>query len=274
MDFGAKARRIERTITRTVDAALGELVGRDEPAPLEIVHAVLDRAEHEVIEIGRGRRVFPFNRLTVQIAGARDREAKARFDAIMAGPPSLAERLEERLARAGCLDARVAVRIAYVASGGAGWQDPRFTVLFDRTAEAPAVPVSPLPAAAVPQLKLTVVKGRAAQRVYVFTGGRIDIGRRAEVVDQRQRVIRTNHIAFTEDGAEENASVSRRHAHIAYADADGGYRVWDDRSAQGTSIMRGGRTIRVPAGVRGTRLAPGDEIVLGRARLKVAIDAG
>jgi hypothetical protein len=270
MDFGAKARRIERTLTRTVDAAIGELVGRTEPAPLEIVHAVLDRAEREVVEIGRGRRVFPFNRLTVQLAGARDRGAKARFDAVCAGPPSLAARVEERLAAAGCPGARVVVKVAYVAERGAGWPDPRFNVLFDRGAEAVPAPAPPSASTPVPQLKLTIVKGRAAQRVYVFAGGRIDIGRRTEVVDQRQRVIRTNHIAFSEDGAEENLSVSRRHAHVALSDG-GTYRVWDDRSAQGTSVVRAGRTIRVPAGARGTRLASGDEIVLGRARLKVAI---
>jgi pSer/pThr/pTyr-binding forkhead associated (FHA) protein len=116
------------------------------------------------------------------------------------------------------------------------------------------------------------VSGSASQRVYAFTGGRIDIGRRAEVLDQRQRLIRTNQVAFAEDGPDENRSVSRRHAHIAYLDDEGAYRIWDDRSAHGTSLVRNGRTIKVPAGARGTRLSPGDEIVLGHARLKVAIE--
>jgi predicted component of type VI protein secretion system len=83
-------------------------------------------------------------------------------------------------------------------------------------------------------------------------------------------VLRTNHVAFSEEEADENLSVSRRHAHIAFD--EGAYRIWDDRSARGTSIVRGGRTVRVPASARGTRLVSGDEIVLGRARLRVAID--
>jgi hypothetical protein len=65
--------------------------------------------------------------------------------------------------------------------------------------------------------------------------------------------------------------VSRRHAHIAFSTEDRCYRVWDDRSAHGTNIVRGGRTIKVPAGARGTKLETGDEIALGHARLRVTM---
>jgi FHA domain len=268
MDLAGKAQKIERKLARSLDAAIGELIGRDDPAPLEIVHAVLDRAEREIQEIGRGRRVFPFTRVRVLVlAEPRDRDTRARLDAVIAGPPSLAERLGERLAAAGCPRARIATEIAYVKQRGGDWQDPRFHVTFDR-ADSAGTLASRAPAA--PRLKLAVVKGRAAQRAYVFAGGRIDIGRRAEVIDQRQRLIRTNQVAFAEDGADENQSVSRRHAHIEFT--DGGYRIWDDRSAHGTSLIRSGRTIKVAAGARGTRLLTGDEIVLGHARVRVAIE--
>jgi hypothetical protein len=275
MDIAGKARKIERKLARTVDAAIGELVGRDEPAPLEIVHAVLDRAEHEVQDIGRGRHVFPFNCVRVQVvAGPPDKGAKARFDAVVAGPPSLMERLADRLRSAGCHDARVVTEVVYVTQRGEDWDDPRFQVTFDRIAETPVEPPPPVRAASaeVPRLKLAVVKGSADQRAYAFTGGRVDIGRRAEVVDQKQRLIRTNQIAFSDEGPEENCTVSRRHAHVEFAAADGCYRIFDDRSTHGTSIVRGGRTIKVPAGARGARLEAGDEIALGRARLKVAIE--
>jgi len=272
MDIAGKARKIERKLARTVDAAIGELVGPDEPAPIEIVHAVLDRAEHEVQDIGRGRRVFPFNCVRVHVLmGPRDKDARARVDAVIAGPPSLAERLADRLRAAGCADMPVATDVVYAKQRGADWESARFHVTFDRVAGAAAASAPPPPAEA-PRIRLTVVKGAAAQRVYAFDGGRIEIGRRAEVLDQRQRLIRTNQVAFSEEGPDENRSVSRRHAHIVYAEHEGDYRIWDDHSAHGTSIVRGGRTIRVPAGARGTRLLPGDEIALGHARLKVAID--
>jgi hypothetical protein len=275
MDIAGKARKFERKLARTVDAAIGELVGRDEPAPLEIVHAVLDRAEHEVQDIGRGRHVFPFNCVRVHVvAGPRDKEAQARFDAVVAGPPSLGERLADRLRSAGCRDARVVTEVVYVTQRGDDWEDPRFQVTFDRIVEAPVEPPPPSPAAPaeVPRLKVTVVKGSADQRAYAFTGGRVDIGRRAEVVDQKQRLIRTNQIAFSEEGLDENRTVSRRHAHVEFAAADGCYRIFDDRSTHGTSIVRGGRTIKVPPGARGARLEAGDEIALGHARLKIAIE--
>jgi hypothetical protein len=271
MDIAGKARKLERTLARSVDAAIGELVGRDDAAPLEIVHAVVDRAEREVLEIGRGRRVFPFNRVTVQIAGARDREARARVEAVLAGPPSLAERLDERLRASGCAHVNVAVRVVHVADRAEGWSNPRFNVSFDRVVEpAPSAPVASMPMA-VPRLKLTVTKGQAAQRIYVFTGGRVDVGRCGDVVDRRQRIVRTNHVAFLENG-DENLSVSRRHAHITFSEQDGAYRIWDDRSAQGTSIVRKGRSIRVTPGARGAKLVSGDELVLGRAHVKVTID--
>lgn len=274
MDIAGKARKIERKLARTVDAAIGELVGREEPAPLEILHAVLDRAEHQVQDIGRGRRVFPFTCVRLHVvAAAKDKESRARFDAVVAGPPSLDERLADRLRSVGCGDVRIATEIVYVKQRADDWDDARFHVTFDRAARKPVEPpVVPAAPAEVPRLKLTVVKGSAEQRAYAFAGGRIDIGRRAEVVDQKQRLIRTNQVAFAEEGADENRTVSRRHAHVEFVEAGGHYRVYDDRSTHGTSVVRGGRTIKVPAGTRGARLETGDEIALGHARLKVVIE--
>jgi hypothetical protein len=51
---------------------------------------------------------------------------------------------------------------------------------------------------------------------------------------------------------------------------NGELRLFDDRSAHGTSIVRNGKTISVPAGSKGVRLQSGDEVVLGDARLRVS----
>ena len=110
---------------------------------IEIVHAVLDRAEQEVQEIGRGRRVFPFNCVRVHVVAALDdKEARARFDAVADGPPSLAERLADRLRSAGCSEVRTATEIVYVPQAGDGWDDPRFHVEFDRVADAAQRPAA------------------------------------------------------------------------------------------------------------------------------------
>jgi FHA domain len=270
MDIVGKARRLERKIARSVDAALGEFVARPSGSAIEIVHAVVDQAEERVQEAGRGRRVFPFNRILIQMMlPAGDTEGRARFAAVAEGPPSIAQRVRDRLRARGCQVDAPQVEISYVSVPGRNWASPNFHVEFDRV-DLPPVPAAAAPSAgAPPRLKMTVVAGAADQRVYAFAGGRIDIGRQTEVFDGRQRLVRRNQVAFAEDN-ELNGTVSRRHAHIVYA--AGEYRLCDDRSSHGTAIVRNGRTIPVPSGLRGTRLQPGDEILLGRARLRVAIE--
>jgi len=259
-----------------VDAAVGEFLGdTGGVSALEIVHAVVDAAEQQVQEAGRGRRLFPFNRVVVYVpASARDKQARARFAAVAAGPPSLTSRLRERLEAAGCKADDLSADIVYVAKAQPEWKSPDYHVDFERGAPAVAAP-EPEPEQRPedpPRLRLTVIAGTADRKVLLFDGGRIDIGRRAEVLDARQRLVRTNHVAFIEEGEEVNRTVSRRHAHIIYNPTVREYRLWDDRSAHGTALVRGGRMIPVPSGARGTRLQSGDEIVVGQARLRVSLE--
>jgi len=104
---------------------------------------------------------------------------------------------------------------------------------------------------------------------FSLAAARIDIGRGAEVRDHRNRLIRTNHVAFSEGEGGVNETVSRAHAHIAYEPATGRFRLHDDGSEHGTGIIRGGKTIAVLRGTRGVRLQPDDEVVLGEARVRV-----
>jgi pSer/pThr/pTyr-binding forkhead associated (FHA) protein len=99
----------------------------------------------------------------------------------------------------------------------------------------------------------------------------VAIGRGADVRDSRNQLLRVNHVAFTESEQEINRTVSRRHARIELDEATGRPRLVDDNSAQGTSVIRGGRGIAVPRGSRGLGLKSDDEIVLGQARIKVQV---
>jgi pSer/pThr/pTyr-binding forkhead associated (FHA) protein len=89
------------------------------------------------------------------------------------------------------------------------------------------------------------------------------------VRDSRNRLIRTNDVVFKDGAGAVNETVSRRHAHIDRGESAGDYRLFDDRSAHGTAIVRNGKTVSVPASSRGVRLQSGDEIVLGEARVRV-----
>jgi hypothetical protein len=271
MDIVGKARKLERRIARSVDVAVQEFVGRGVPSALEIVHAVIDCAERQVQEGGRGRRVFPFNRMTVHLlAGPRDHERRARYAALFDGPPSITERVREALTSAGCRVDGLTVIVAFAPKRSAQWIAQEFHVEFDRVAAVPGGATAGA-SSEPPRITLTVTNGKAAKRAYELRQARIDIGRRAEVLDARQKLIRKNDVAFAEDGPDANQSVSRRHAHIAYDEERREYRVCDDRSAHGTSVIRDGKTIPIPAGPRGVRLKAGDEILLGQARIKISM---
>jgi len=266
MDILGKARRLEAKITARLDRAAKEFAGSGAREPLEIVHAILDIVEREIQPGSRGTRVFPFNRIEIAVL-APSREARGRLEAVFGGDTPLPSRIVERLRSGGCATADLVVSIDYVARGQKTWRTREFDVAFGRVAE----PIAGQPTldSTPARIDLSVARGVAERRRYSFLAHRIDLGRCAEVRDSRNRLVRTNHVAFTEGSGEVNQSVSRQHAHIAYEPRTGQFRLHDDGSGHGTGIVRDGRTVDVPRGSRGVRLQSGDEIVLGEARLRV-----
>ena len=268
MNILSKARKLETIIARTVDDAAQRVAPSGSREPLELVHAILDAVEEQVQPAGRGTHVFPFNRLKISVV-APSREARARLEAVVDGSPTLRDRVLDRLHGVGCDVTDLSAKVSYVSKAAADWQHPQFRVEFIR---APQVsPSGPPVSKPKRRLKLAVVSGTVEASASSFTQTRTDIGRCAEVRDDRHRLIRTNHVVFMDDGARVNESVSRCHAHVAYQESSGDYRVYDDRSAHGTGVLRNGRTILVAPGTRGVRLQSGDEIVMGEARLRVTI---
>lgn len=267
MDLLGKARRLESALARRFDRAardaVGAVIARE---PLEIVHLVVEAVEREIQSGGRGKRVFPFNSITLSVLAA-SREDRARFEAVFSGDPPLRERIVEQLRAKSCPVDDLTVDVSYVAKAKE-WRHPQFNLTFDRVARPlPTPEVRPEPV--FTRIDLTVLRGTAERKTYSFAADRIDLGRCAEVRDTRNRLIRTNHVAFVEGSGEVNQSVSRRHAHIGYESTSGGYRLRDDGSVHGTSVVRNGRTVAVPRGSLGVRLRSGDEVVLGEARLRI-----
>jgi hypothetical protein len=270
MDILRRVRDLEAKITRKVDRSVGDFIQSGTREPIEIVHAIVEATAQEVQASGRGRRVFPFNAVTVTVT-APSRDARARFEAVLADGPPLRTRIIERLRSAGCEVTDVDVTVNYVGRAQKSWTNPAFHVEFARgtIVARPELHEESKPV----RIDVTVLQGVAERRTCSFVATRIDLGRCAEVRDSRHRLIRTNHVAFVE-GSDVNQSVSRRHAHISYEPRSRSFRLHDDGSEHGTGIVRAGRTIAVPQGTRGVRLHSGDEIVLGEARLRVRFDAG
>jgi hypothetical protein len=272
MSIVGKIRKLESRIARSVDKAVAGVVGREPQEPIEIVHGVLDVVEQQIQAAGRGRQVFPFNRVSVHVR-AGSKAAQARIASVFSSDPTLQERMLARLRECGCESSDLRVDVKYASRAQKQWVAPDYHVDFDVESEASRPPALTTSRVEPPRIELTVLSGEAERKSYSFQGEQINIGRRSDVVDKRQRFLRANQIVFRDAGSEVNRSVSRRHAHILYVDESAEYRLCDDRSAQGTSVIRNGRRVPVPPGARGTRLQQGDEIVIGQARLRIKIHA-
>ena len=266
MDVLGKARRLESTIAAKLDKAAKGFVRSRTREPLEIVLAILEAVEQRIEPTGRGARVFPFNRIELSVV-APSREARGRLEAVFAADTPLRTRILNRVQSAGCSSADVVVEIQYFDHAEPNWSAPEFDLQFARVAEpeVDGLELEPQPG----QIDIRVLCGVMERWAYSFTAPRIDVGRGAEVRDHRNRLIRTNHVVFTEGAGDVNQTVSRKHAHIAYEPLTGHFRLHDDGSEHGTEIVRGGRTIPVLRGTRGVRLQSDDEVVLGEARVRI-----
>lgn len=272
MNILHRVRRLEAGMMRAVERAAREWSRSGGHEPLEVAQAIVDAVAARLEPAARGRFVFPFNRIHVSIAAA-SKDDRARFAAVLESEPTLNDRIVARLRDAGCDTELLQIAVGYVPRPGADWSTSEFHIDFTRGAPvAAATPIAPAPPTAQTprELTITVVKGTAEESTYVFTLSRVNLGRCAQVRDTLSRLVRTNHVAFVDVG-NANPSVSRRHAHIEFVAGSHHYRIRDDRSAHGTSLMRQGRTVAVPTGSRGIRLESGDELILGDARLQVRI---
>lgn len=262
--------RIKEFFDAPIDAA---------STPLEIVKAVLDELELKVHPVGRGRRVFPYNRITVRVGPtAADRQA------LLAALETVEARLRERLSELQCPEPQgLTVRIALLKKTPAEWQPGRlFSIDYAADAAAPAPPPAAAVAAATAApreekptcrpVRIAILKGAAASELFTFQQPVIAIGRTPEPTDDQGRV-RRNDIAFLDvtDGITE--TVGRAHARIQFEPATAEYRIFNDGSSNPTFIVRAGTTIQVaPRDPRGVRLRSGDEIHLGRAAMQLTVD--
>lgn len=236
--------------------------------PLELLQASLEEIERRVQPAGRGRRAFPYGRVTVRITQPSADEA-----AIQAVFADLPLRLRERLAELNCetpatIDTRVVLEpaeagaptaIQVECSGASPLRGPA-------AAGPSVVPVQR------PTVRLTVVKGQCAEPEYVLDEPVIAIGRTAEPTDA-QGLVRFNHVAFLETRDGVNETVARAHARVQFDQSAGYYVVFNESSSNPTSLTRAGRMIRVPPrDPRGVRILSGDQIQLGRAVLRVTLE--
>jgi hypothetical protein len=227
--------------------------------PIELQRAVLDELERKVQPAGRGRRLFPYNRIVVHVA--QPDVDRAAVEAVFR---QLEARLRDRLSELKCdAPASIVTRVSFSRRGMSG-NAPVVSVDCFHDDEAPALPQ---PASERPAVTLSIVKGRCDRTEYTFAAPVILIGRTAELVDAHGRV-RRNHVAFVEDRDGVTETVARAHARLQF-DA-GSYRLFNESRSNPTFVVRDCRSHPVVANdPQGVILQSGDEIHLGRAVIRL-----
>lgn len=243
-----------------------------EATPLEIAQAVLDTLERQVQPVGRGRRVFPFSAINVRVLAT-----ESTAPGVVAAFRDLEVRVLERLAEVRCeAPQALKVDVAPLTQAPGTWTPEQ---VFD--IEYVAVPPAPpaiadrlATAAAVVTLHVTVLAGTVIDGPAAFTDATVSIGRSADPCDDQGRP-RRNRVAFVDDADGINETVGRAHACLKRDRQTGEYRLFDEGSRNGTSIVRDGEVIAVHRrDPRGVRVRSGDEIHLGRAAIRVEITTG
>ena len=232
-------------------------------SPLELLQAALDTLERRVQPAGRGSRVFPYDRIAIRIA-----QPGADRDAVAAVFRQLEPRLRERLAELRC-EALPSLAIEVRVLTENVEAEPILTVECSSDEDLPAAPVVSRGHRA---MHVEILKGQCEQTAFTFAEPLVAIGRTAEPVDAQGNV-RRNHIAFSDarDGVTE--TVARAHARIERDPMSGDYHLFNESSSNPTTILRGGRALRVPArDPRGLRLQSEDEVHLGRAVIRVTFE--
>jgi len=231
---------------------------------LDLRAAVIEHIEQSVAAAGRGTRVLPGPVVVVQVHPAGFKDARALGAVMDDLRPVLIERLD---AMKCVVPTNFQVQIKTVSRKPAGW-DPqqRFAVVFEKAKS------TRLPGTDVVEprgLRLIVRRGAAQKRVFDLLVPVIRIGRTRFPADSQGHV-RTNDIAFADDGSALSRSVGRGHAEIRFMPATRTYRVFDQGSANGTRVLRKGRLSEVAANdPAGMAIQPGDELHIGTAIVKV-----
>ena len=266
-------RRIEKSLDhrlRAIFSGGGDQAGAREG--IELYRDALDQIAARGTVGKRGDRIFPFNRITIELHAA-DPERKAVLETLF-DPGQLGDDIrsvleEERVTPPAELTLVVRYSEEALVEMRILCEKADKTIRIEPAAPAtPAQIPAPPPAALVPANLITIA-GVSSSPELLLDRPRINLGREGEVLDAMGRVFRHNELSFPESAHAANASVSRAHAHILFDSASGQWRIFDDGSSLGTTLFRDGRRIDVPAHAsRGVALRPGDEIYLGQARLR------
>jgi hypothetical protein len=230
--------------------------------PIELYRAVLDEVASRIDALPRGKIAFVYSLVCVNVLlpdPARRRSYELVFTEADPMTRDIKSYFEENNVD---YPPRFKVQVEFVESLPPDVSGRGFDITYKN---------HPAPAAAPEaiSIRLTMLAGNAENNQYQFAKHRINIGRLAEVRDSDMRTVRRNDIALKDDSTTENSTVSRTHAHLEYDPDARRFRLFDDGSARGTTVIRDGYVLTVPRGnSKGVLLQSGDEIMLAMVRIR------
>ena len=250
-----------RDFERTIDAKLRKLFG-SETAPgqgrelVEVQRMILDRVDDRVQQLPRARRVFPYNDVAVRIP-VPNAQVHAAYETVFVADNALREEIADHLRREDVeFPGDLAVEVTLVET--AELTEPSLVFRKREAAVAAGAGAAPV----LPRVRFVLPSGSPVE----VAKARIHVGRSSEVLDDRRRLVRRNDVVVEHD------TVSRAHAHVEWTGTE--FRLFDDGSSYGTSVIHEGRLVEVPrAGGRGQRLDGGDEIYFGQSRVRFEVAA-
>ena len=262
-----QARTLSGTVLDAVRRAVDPPLGED-ARPLDVKRAIVEAVERQIEPAGAGRRVLPGDCVHVKVL-AEQVEGRRALEAVLT---DIRDSIATRLGELHCdVPRRLAVEVSYVRRAPGDWEAGQRLAVSLTQSPARGGSSDDQQEAALPALAIEVLRGQTEQQQFTFAEPVIRIGRSADPTDDRGRP-RFNHVAFLENDSPENRTVTRGHALIRYNSATAEYRLFDEGSANGTRVLRGGEVIDVPKrDPVGLALRSGDEVQLGKAAIRVRI---
>jgi hypothetical protein len=256
-----------RDLERAIDEKLRSLFSADSPAAsrkelVELQRAILDDVADHAQLLPRAKRALTTNHILIRIP-APEEDRRAALQLVFVDANALAEEIKRYLQQEQIefpRDLTVDVELldqdvpetAAIKGFVAVYTKQRVT----EERDAPKAELRPV--------RLTPISTDAPPTEVMKS--RVHIGRSPEVLDEKRRLVRRNDVAIDEQ------TVSRAHAHLIFDAETQVFRLFDDGSSYGTSVLHDGRLVEVPkAGGRGQRLTSGDEIYFGQARVKFEV---
>jgi hypothetical protein len=252
-------------IERRIDGKLRDMLRSSSPDQrrelVEVHRAILDEVASRVETLPRAKSSFSYSQVLVQVL--TDPERRRSYELVFTEADALERGIKRCFNDQGVEFARsLKVGVDLVDDLPADLKARGFDVSYSNAA-ASAPSSQPIP------IRLTILAGSAEQTQYCFTKPRINIGRLLAVLDAQLRPVRRNDVALKDQAAGPNSSVSRTHAHLEFDPEASRFRLFDDGSAHGTSVIREGCIIQVPKGAsKGVPLVHEDEIIIGQVHLR------